>query len=229
MGESPWDKQETGEWSSPGKHNCVCPGINLINLSTSKHKCTILLLDWSWLEQSHPENLFPALLSRTGWCSCASRDVPGSHICSPPLTGITCSPDTCGAAVMLGMLGTSGGIWDWVNLIILLLIGFKIHLEIGRRCFVPITTDGSQPAEVCLAGVGVKSWARVGLASRHWAKGREIEITAFKAADSALDGWSPRSVRSGAMALWVRKACGIEKKCEKYLSPLLVSRLDLSQ
>lgn len=161
-------KQESGVVQA-GKHNYICPGINLINLSTSKHKCTVLLLDSSWLEQSHPENLFPTLLSRTGWCwcSCASRDVPTSHICSLPLTGITCSPDTCGAAVMLGILGTSGGIWDWVNLIILLLIGFKIHLEIGRRCLVPVTTDGSRPAEVCLAGVGMKSWARADLASRH--------------------------------------------------------------
>lgn len=34
----------------------------------------------------------------------------------------------------------------------------------------------------------MKGWARVGLTSRHWAKGREIEITAFKSADSGLDG-----------------------------------------
>lgn len=195
-------KKQESKVVQAGKHNCVCPGINLINLSTSKHKCTVLLLDSSWLKQSHPENLFPALLSRAGccWCSSASRDVPRSHICSLPLTGITCFPDTCGAVVMLGMLDTSGGIRDWVNLIILMLTGFKIHLEIGRRCLVPITTDGSWPA-VCPAGVGMKGWARVGLTSRHWAKGREIEITAFKSADSGLDGWSLRNVRPGATTL----------------------------
>lgn len=52
------------------------------------------------------------------------------------------------AAAVLGMLSTSGGIWDRVNLIILFLIAFEIHLAIGRRCLVPVIAGGSWPAEV---------------------------------------------------------------------------------
>lgn len=144
-------RQETeGKVVQAGKYNCVCPGIRLINLSTSKHKCSCFTpgpkLAWakpSWesLPSAPVQDRLPPVLR-------ASRDVPWSHVCSLPRTGITCSPDTCGAAAMPGMLGTSGGIWDWVNLIILLLIAFEIHLVIGRRCLVPITVDGSWPAEV---------------------------------------------------------------------------------
>lgn len=41
------------------------------------------------------------------------------------------------------MLSTLGGVWGSVNVFILLLIAFKIHSVIGRRCLLPVIGDGS--------------------------------------------------------------------------------------
>jgi len=90
---------------------------------------------------------------------------------------------------MLGMPGTSGGVRDGVNLIILSLIAFEIHLSDREEVPCPYHSRW-QPASrsLCLAGVGMEVWVRVGLASRQWAKGREVKIAVFKAISCILDG-----------------------------------------
>lgn len=120
---------------------------------------------------------------------------------------------------MLGMPGTSGGVRHRVNLIILLLIAFEIQLVIGRRSLVPIVVGGSLPAKASAwQGWGGRAASEEVLASRHWAKGREKEMTVLQAVSDVLDGWSPRGVRAGAVVLRVRKACGVGKETRELLS-----------
>lgn len=78
------------------KYNRVCSGIGLISFGTSKYK-------HSWFtpgpELSHPERLGAVLPSAQpgSAAACSRSDVPWSHVCSLPPTGITCSPCCCSA------------------------------------------------------------------------------------------------------------------------------------